>query len=123
MPALPSPQLPSRRRFLGEMATSAGSLALAWLLGREGAAHASATDPAAASPVLPKPPHLRGNAKRVLHIFCPVAASHIDLWEHKPELSKRHGEPMPGDAKVITFQGGNGNLMASPWPFSRRGKS
>jgi hypothetical protein len=105
------------------MATSAGSLALAWLLEREGVARASAVTSATTSPVLPKPSHFAPKAKRVLQIFCPGAASHIDLWEHKPELTKRHGQPMPGDAKVVTFQGGNGNLMASPWPFSRRGKS
>src|SRR5687768_2319562 len=113
----------SRRRFLGDLATSAGSLALAWLLDRDGIADASVNASTTTSPVLPKPPHFTAKAKRVLQIFCPGAASHIDLWEHKPELARRHGQPMPGDANVVTFQGGNGNLMTSPWSFSRRGKS
>ncbi len=30
--------------------------------------------------------HHAPKAKRVLQIFCPGAASHIDLWEHKPSL-------------------------------------
>jgi hypothetical protein len=34
--------------------------------------------------------------KRVLQIVCPGAASHIDLWDYKPELFKRSGEEMPG---------------------------
>jgi hypothetical protein len=101
------------------MATCAGSVALAWLLNRD--APASTAPIALASPVLPRSPHFAPKAKRVLQIFCPGAASHIDLWEHKPELEKRHGQPMPGD-KIVTFQGGNGNLMASPWGFQRRGK-
>ena len=41
-------------------------------------------------------PHFPARAKRVLQIFCPGAASHLDLWEHKPELDKRDGEPLPG---------------------------
>jgi hypothetical protein len=28
--------------------------------------------------------HFPAKAKRVLQIFCPGAASHMDLWEHKP---------------------------------------
>lgn len=30
--------------------------------------------------------HFPPKAKRVLQIFCPGAASHIDLWDYKPEL-------------------------------------
>lgn len=115
-----APTNPNRRRFLGDMASCAGSVALAWLLERD----ARAAGPVAqASPVAPRPAHFAPKAKRVLQIFCPGAASHIDLWEHKPELDKWHGQPMPGDAKVVTFQGGNGNLMRSPWGFTRRGQS
>ena len=62
-------------------------------------------------------------AKRVLQIFCPGAASHIDLWEHKPALDKHHGEPLPGEGNFTSFQGKNGNLMKSPWPFMACGDS
>lgn len=68
-------------------------------------------------------PHFTPKAKQVLHIFCPGAASHIDLWEHKPELEKRSGEPLPGEDGFLSFQGKNGNLMKSPWPFVRSGQS
>ncbi|MBI4902704.1 MAG: DUF1501 domain-containing protein [Acidobacteria bacterium] len=67
-------------------------------------------------------PHHTPKAKRVLQIFCPGGASHLDLWDYKPELHKRSGQPMPGAAEV-SFQGRNGNLMASPWKFVPRGKS
>jgi hypothetical protein len=67
--------------------------------------------------------HHGPKAKRVLQIFCPGAASHIDLWEHKPELEKRHGEPLPGEDGFFSFQGKNGNLMKSPWPFVPAGQS
>jgi hypothetical protein len=32
--------------------------------------------------------HFSPKAKRVLQIFCPGAASHLDLWDYKPELFK-----------------------------------
>ena len=67
--------------------------------------------------------HFPPRAKRVLQIFCPGAASHIDLWEHKPELEKRDGEPLPGEENFLSFQGKNGNLMRSPWPFVPAGES
>ena len=62
-------------------------------------------------------------AKRVLQIFCPGGASHIDLWDYKPALEKYHGKPLPGEEKLVTFQGKNGNLMKSPWPFGPAGQS
>ena len=68
-------------------------------------------------------PHHTPRASRVLQIFCPGAASHLDLWDHKPELEKRSGQPMPGGDKDVTFQGANGNLMRSPWNFVPRGQS
>ena len=68
-------------------------------------------------------PHFPARAKRVLQIFCPGAASHMDLWEHKPELEKRDGEPLPGEEDFLSFQGKNGNLMRSPWPFEAAGES
>ena len=70
----------------------------------------------AAAQFLPK-------ANRVLQIFCPGGASHIDLWDYKPALAKYHGKPMPGEEGLVTFQGKNGNLMKSPWPFAPAGQS
>jgi len=67
--------------------------------------------------------HHPAKAKRVLQIFCPGAASHIDLWEHKPALDKWHGKPLPGEENFVSFQGKNGNLMKSPWPFKPAGES
>ncbi len=62
-------------------------------------------------------------AKRVLQIFCPGAASHVDLWDYKPELFQRSGQPLPGEENLVSFQGKNGNLMAPPWDFVPCGES
>ncbi len=67
--------------------------------------------------------HFPAKAKRVLQIFCPGAASHVDLWDYKPELIKRSGQPLPGAENMLSFQGKNGNLMRSPWDFVPCGKS
>ncbi len=62
-------------------------------------------------------------AKRILQIFCPGAASHVDLWDYRPNLEKYHGTPLPGAEGEVSFQGKNGNLMKSPWPFKPAGES
>ena len=37
----------------------------------------------------------------MLQVFCPGAASHLDLWDHKPELEKRHGQKFdPGLVEI-----------------------
>ncbi|MBV9122853.1 MAG: DUF1501 domain-containing protein, partial [Planctomycetes bacterium] len=51
----------------------------------------------------------------------PGAVSHLDTFEYKPDLIKYHDQPLPGQEKVTTFQGANGNLMKSPWGWSRHG--
>jgi len=67
--------------------------------------------------------HFSAKAKRVLQIFCPGGASHMDLWEHKPALEKLHGKPLPGEENMVSFQGKNGNLMKSPWKLQPCGQS
>ncbi len=104
-----SPLDQTRRRFLGQMSTGLTGVALSRLFAAEGAT--------------PKGTHFAPKAKQVLQIFCPGAASHIDLWEHKPLLEKFHGTPLPGGEKEVSFQGKNGNLMRPPWAFAPAGKS
>src|SRR5262245_31917139 len=102
-------RLLDRRGFLGEMGTGLGSIALACRLSEEAAAQSgvSKSPIRADDPLAPRPAHFKAAAKRVLQIFCPGAASHLDLWECKPELEKRHGEPLPGLSGANSFQGGN----------------
>src|SRR5207253_7484819 len=64
---------------------------LACLLAEDGAMAGPLADPLA-----PRPPHFAPKARRVIQIFCPGAVSAMDTFEHKPELQKRHGQPMPG---------------------------
>jgi hypothetical protein len=102
-----------RRQFLGSMGTGVGSIALAWLLQREAWGQAN--------PQAARRPHFEGKARRIVQIFCPGAVSPMDTFDYKPELARRHGQRLPG-GNVVTFQGGNGNLMASPWGWHRHGR-
>jgi hypothetical protein len=109
----------SRRGFLADAFTGLAGVGLADLLRGEAWAGAATS---AASGALHGNLHFAPRARRVLQIFCPGAASHIDLWEHKPALEKYHGTPLPGEEGAVTFQGKNGNLMRSPWPFVPAGE-
>jgi hypothetical protein len=112
-------RLLDRRGFLGHMAGGVGGVALCSLLAADGALGGEA---GAENPLAPRPPHFPAKAKRVIHIYCTGAVSHLDTFDYKPELIKRHGQPLPGE-KVITFQGENGNITRSPWAFKPRGQS
>src|SRR6476620_2299412 len=102
-----------RRGFFGR-AAGLNAVALAWLLDR----HAHPRDP------LRKPgPDHEPKAKRVIHIFCPGGVRHVDTFDYKPELDRLHGQPMTGKGKADTFFGQPGNLMKSPFKFTRHGKA
>ena len=67
--------------------------------------------------------HHPAKAKRVIQLFMAGAASHIDLFDHKPMLEKFHGEPSDFGEKVEAFQDGLGPWMKSPFQFSPHGQS
>lgn len=106
----------TRRRFFGDVRTALTGVGLLHLLGDAADASESDWRPGVGMR------HFPAKAKRVLQVFCPGAASHMDLWEHKPELDRRHGEPLPGEENLVSFQGANGSLMKSPWEFFPAGE-
>jgi hypothetical protein len=114
-----------RRRFLGETAGGLSAIALAALLHQ----HATGADTAPIRPVIEaarpnaaRPPHFAPRAKNVVVIFCAGACSHLDTFDYKPELEKRHGQPLPG-GKLVTFQGEQGDLTRPLYRFRPRGQS
>ncbi len=115
----------NRRRFLQEAGLS--GIALASLLADQGLLAADKTplrtqfDPS--HPHASRAAQFAPKARRVLMIFCSGALSHLDTFDYKPELIKRHDTPLPGAPGLITFQGENGNLTAPLWPFKPRGQS
>ncbi len=117
----------NRRDFLRFGGTSLSSVALLALLQEQRllAARQNPLRPAwlPEDPNAPRVPHFRPLAKNVVVIFCSGALSHIDAWDYKPELIKRHNQPLPGNDQLITFQGENGNLVKPLWEFRPRGQS
>jgi hypothetical protein len=93
-----------------------GALALGDLL--------SGNKVAAAAAALGAPPVPRRNPKIDSVIFCYMSGgfSHLDSFDPKPELAKRHGQPMPVPIEKTMFNN-NGNIMASPWDAKPWGKS
>jgi hypothetical protein len=112
----------SRRGFLDDVFTGLAGIGIAGLLGDDLRAEGVAPGEGPWQPGQGRT-HFPARAKRVLQICCPGAASHIDLWDYKPALARHAGEPMPGEENLLTFQGKNGNLMPSPWPFAPAGAS
>ena len=128
LPERPHPFL-NRRAFLSHSATALSGMALAQLLGRDGllAAGVSPKTPVRpridpANPNAVRQPHFTPRAQQVLMIFCAGACSQLDTFDFKPELIRRHGQPMPGGDKLVTFQGAQGALNRSPWEFRPRGQ-
>lgn len=106
----------TRRGMLGNVITGLSGVGLAHLLSTSTCADPDGWQDGVGQT------HFPARARRVLQIFCPGAASHMDLWEHKPSLKKYHGQPLPGEEALVSFQGKNGNLMQSPWPFAAAGE-
>jgi hypothetical protein len=102
----------SRRDFLWRSGGGLGGIALASLLRSEALLAADG----------PRPLDFPAKATRVVQLFMAGAASHVDMWDHKPELAKRNGEKWdPGEA-VELFHSGLGATFASPWRFQPSGR-
>ena len=79
----------NRRTFLKGSSYSVGSAALAYLLSQD----------AQAAPrwkgVLDEKLHFAPKAKRVIHLCMAGGPSHLETLDHKPDLAKLNGKPMP----------------------------
>jgi len=110
----------SRRDFLWKFGGGLGGIALAHLLG----SHQAIAGPDG-TPLALRPDgglHHAPKAKRVVQLFMAGAASHIDLWDYKPDLIKHHGKPSDFGEPVEAFQDGLGPWKAPVWPFKAYGQ-
>jgi hypothetical protein len=70
--------------------------------------------------------HFAPRAKHVIYLHMIGAPSHLDLYDEKPELKKRHNEPCPPEVtkdRDFAFIGKTSTLAGSPWKFSKHGES
>ena len=112
------PRVSSRRQLLQASALGFGHLACAAMMQDV----VRAGRPAHASPLAAKVAHFPARAKRIVFLFMKGGPSHVDTFDPKPLLNRDHGKPLPFELPRVTFAK-QGNLLRSPWKFSRYGQS
>lgn len=100
----------NRREFLFHLGGGLGGIALAAMLAEEGELAGQTLRPDGGL-------HHRPKARRVVQLFMAGGASHIDLFDYKPELVKRHGEKSDFGEHVEAFQDGLGPWLKPVFPF------
>jgi hypothetical protein len=111
---------PSRRDFLSHAGLGLGSMALAGLT----------LDPAFAAdpldPTVARAPHFAAKAKSIIWLHMAGAPSTLDLFDHKPELIRLNGTPLPdsfGKGLKTATDGGVGNLFATKRTWAQHGET
>ena len=115
--------LGSRRHFLAQQGFGLGSLALLWMLQQE--SQASPPKPNLEPEVWdmkPKPPHFAPRAKAMISMFMQGGPSHLDLFDRKPELERRHMENFSGDIQYDNAAESSAKLWYGPWKWNRHGQ-
>jgi len=121
---LRSPRFWTRRQFLTRNAMGIGSVALAWLLADE---DLLATPPSVprkpqSFDLRPKVPHFEPQARAMISLFMHGGPSHVDLFDPKPELTKRSGEDYQGEITFSFIDRATKKLFGSPWKFDKHGQ-
>jgi hypothetical protein len=76
--------------------------------------------------MLPRMPHFAPKAKRVVYMFQAGAPSHLELFDHKPELAKWDGKLPPADLLKgyrAAFINPNSKLLGPKFKFAKHGQS
>ena len=105
----------NRRELLARSGCGFGLLSLAGMLAADETEHGS-------NPYAIRPPHHEPRAKRVIFLYMPGGPSHVDLLDPKPRLATDNGKPLPFEKPKLQ-RTTTGNLLASPWRFTRHGES
>lgn len=107
--------------FLNPTSMGLGAATLASLAGQ-------INTPAPAAPALSDGLHFPARAKSVIFLFMAGAPSQIDLFDHKPELAKQFGKPLPTSVskgqRVTAMTKGKAQIVApSMFKFAPQGQS
>src|SRR5687768_17435926 len=109
----------NRREFLQKAGGGFGMLALADLLGGERLFASSSEAARSLDPLTPRAAHFPGKAKSIIWLFMEGAPSAVDIFDPKPELTRRDGQRI----QIDVFNGNPGPLMKSPFAFRQHGQS
>ncbi|MDP1798187.1 MAG: DUF1501 domain-containing protein [Planctomycetaceae bacterium] len=78
-----------------------------------------------AKPLAPQQPHFPAKAKRVIYIFQAGAPSHLELFDHKQELTNRNGQLPPAELLKgyrAAFINPNSALLGPKFKFAKHGQ-
>ncbi len=112
----------ARRTFLARSGWGLGGVAASTLL-------AGATSGNAAPTGAVGGPHVLPRARRVISLFMHGGPSQLDLFDHKPELARRHGEELPpsvrGTQRLTGMTSGQKSfpVTSSLFQFAQHGES
>ena len=109
----------SRRVALQSVGAGFGTLALHGLLS---ATTTTAVPRRAGNPLAELPAHHQPTAKRCIFIYLPGGPSQIDLFDPKPEVARRHGQPLPFQMPDLV-RTRTKNLYATNFSFRKHGQS
>ena len=113
--------LQTRRHFLKDSSLGLGALALSSLVTSE----ITAAPEDVVNPLAPRRPHFAPKARQVIYLHLTGSPPHLDLFDYKPELVKRNGQPCPESftkGKRFAFTTGTPKLLGTPRKFARHGK-
>src|SRR4249920_2492527 len=88
----------TRRHFFARNALGLGAAALTSLGGSAASAEPVAGSVSPSGGIL-RELHAVPSAKRVIYLFMHGGPSQLDLFDHKPELIKHHGEELPASVR------------------------
>jgi len=115
----------SRRKFLASSGLGLGSVALACLLDSERLRADESSGVLLKTPphndLKPRIGHFPGKARAMIQFYQEGGASQVDLFDPKPELTRRNGQPHPGKVESVSANHKN-VLLASPFKFHRHGQ-
>src|SRR5438552_10516181 len=105
---------PTRRDVLFGLGAGLGTIALNAIVQAE----------QATGPLSPRPPHHRAKAKACIFLFMEGGPSHLDTFDPKPELERRHlQEFVRRDRFASAMASGRRYFVRSPFAFRRAGQS
>src|ERR1700677_3278129 len=131
-------QAQTRRHFLRSFTAGVGTMFLGTLASQFSLPTAKATergvdgnlrldftrDPS--SPLSVLPPQFAARAKRIIYLHMAGAPSQLELFDHKPDLTRRDGQDCPASflaGKRFAFISGVPKLLGAQFPFHQAGQS
>ncbi len=121
-PVLKHLEAVTRRQFCSTAGMGIGAMALGALLADD----AAGTDARPVNNLLPKPPMHPAQAKAVIYLHMAGSPSQIDLFEHKPALTKFNGEDCPQEylqGKQFAFIKGVPKMLGPLFKYGQHGQS